>query len=368
MLFQMSLKMQVVMLNKLISSLKQLVLLTLFMIFCWTGFAVPAQATVSLDGYFIANQACDATTSIKKATNPGNVKLLPDMAYKVIGKNQEEASHYLIRLKDVSPSDRWIPVQCGKLLTECNGSAVPPASPAFPTLPANPSQTECQNPCPNQSQNQSQKDYLLALSWQPAFCQTHQQKTECRDENETQLSARNFSLHGLWPQPRCKEYCCVSEANKKLDKDRKWSELPPVDLSNEDLAALAVHMPGVASNLERHEWYKHGTCYGTSAGEYFQEAVALLNQINQSSVETLFANNIGKTLSARQIREAFDQSFGAGSSSRVQIKCDKTGLLTELWINLQGEIELDTPISSLIEAAPSASAGCDGGIVDRAGI
>jgi len=53
-------------------------------------------------------------------------------------------------------------------------------------------------------------------------------------------------------------------------------------------------MPGVESLLHRHEWYKHGTCYNPQSDrpeeEYFEESLALLKQINNSSVQDLFAS------------------------------------------------------------------------------
>lgn len=50
------------------------------------------QATIPLTGYFIAQQDCPALHSIKKGTNPGNVHLIPGMAYDVTGKNKSVES------------------------------------------------------------------------------------------------------------------------------------------------------------------------------------------------------------------------------------------------------------------------------------
>jgi len=48
---------------------------------------------------------------------------------------------------------------------------------------------------------------LLAISWQNAFCQTHQNRRECRNVKPSAYSASHFTLHGLWPQPRSKVNC-----------------------------------------------------------------------------------------------------------------------------------------------------------------
>lgn len=46
-------------------------------------------------------------------------------------------------------------------------------------------------------------DLLLAMSWQPAFCESKPSKTECRQLNDGLLPVTEvrLSLHGLWPQP-----------------------------------------------------------------------------------------------------------------------------------------------------------------------
>ena len=43
-------------------------------------------------------------------------------------------------------------------------------------------------------------------------------------------------------------------------------------------------MPAVLSGLERHEWIKHGTCFGGEANAYFN-AAGLAEQVNASPVE-----------------------------------------------------------------------------------
>jgi len=52
-------------------------------------------------------------------------------------------------------------------------------------------------------------------------------------------------------------------------------------------------MPGFASNLHKHEWIKHGTCYGTDANTYYENAIALLHQVNDSKVGTFFSKHMG---------------------------------------------------------------------------
>ncbi len=322
-------------------TLKKYILLAIFLCFCLTLWSKPAYAFIALDNQFVAEEACQALQSIRSGTNPGNIRLTPQKTYPAIGKNQDNASHYLLRIEGAESFNRWVPVECGRLL-----GAAPP---------------------------QGEQDYLLALSWQPSFCETKPRKSECQSQTAQRFDATNLALHGLWPQPRTNVYCNVSNALERLDKENRWSELPPINLSEKTRKALAVKMPGFASDLHLHEWYKHGTCYSDSPEEYFQESIALLDKVNNSSVQDLFARNIGKFLSSDEIRNQFDEAFNGGAGSKVQIQCqkdideDRNNMVVELQINLKGDIQSDTPIATLLQAGKTVSAGCDVGEIDPAG-
>jgi ribonuclease T2 len=125
-------------------------------------------------------------------------------------------------------------------------------------------------------------------------------------------------------------------------------------------------MPAAKSGLQNHEWKKHGTCYGKDDDGYFRDAINLTKQVNSSAVQELFAKNIGKSITSQQVRRAFDKSFGKGSGRKVKLNCKK-GLITELWINLDGEITPQTKLSDLLKRAKRAKGGCKRGKVDRVG-
>ena len=316
-----------------------LILATLFL-----STAPPASATVPFDGYLIADKECPALHSIRKETNPGNIMLEPDKAYLVTGKNKVQATHYQIQLKDVDTPQRWVEISCGTLLTDCKVCGA---------------EEEVKEP--------SQAEYLLAISWQPGFCQHKQSKTECQTQTEDRYDATHLTLHGLWPQPKGNAYCGVSNKDKTIDRNKHWNLLPEVKVSDSTATALAIAMPGIASYLDRHEWIKHGTCYdGASQDEYFKESLMLLGQVNESAVQQLFADNIGKDITSQAIRAAFDKDFGEGAGKKVQVKCSGK-LITELWINLRGEINNDTKLEDLLKDADNAKKGCDEGTVDPVG-
>jgi ribonuclease T2 len=214
--------------------------------------------------------------------------------------------------------------------------------------------------------------FILAASWEPAFCATNQKKAECRDEKPDADDATNFSLHGLWPMRQ--QYCDVSQDLQRFDRDKDWNSLPEVPLSTKTRSVLAKAMPGTQSGLERHEWIKHGTCTKLSADEYFAGAAGLIGELNASAVRDLFAQNIGKTLDAETIKQAFDKSFGEGAGDRVKMSCRRVGkvrVISELTIGLsQDAIEPDPSaprLETLIQSAGTTKFGCEQGVVQAVG-
>ncbi|MDJ0597387.1 MAG: hypothetical protein QNJ37_00860 [Crocosphaera sp.] len=319
-------------------------LVLIICVYSITLFITPAIASVKLNGTFVADKSCEALQSIRRKTNPGNVFVNPDETYEVVAKNKEDASHYQIKINGVEPTARWVAVDCGRVIAD----SLPPVV-------------------------ISNEDYLLALSWQPAFCETRPNKTECLTKDTNTFEASHFVLHGLWPQPRSNVYCGVSDDIITLDKDSdKWLEMPPIELSEETWDELSEKMPGVASGLHLHEWYKHGTCYSESPEEYYQESIALLDQVNASAVRDLFVENLGETLKAKEISQPFEGAFGVNSGDKIAVKCrndsdgDRNNMITELWINLEGEIEADTSINQLLENASDARLGSCEGEIDPA--
>jgi ribonuclease T2 len=126
-------------------------------------------------------------------------------------------------------------------------------------------------------------EHVLAVSWQPAFCETRPRLPECRSQTADRFDASNFALHGLWPQPRSQAYCGVDERTVAQDKRRRWRDLPWERLDDDLWSRLRQAMPGTRSGLHKHEWIKHGTCYdGAGAAEYFEDSLKLLDALNRS--------------------------------------------------------------------------------------
>jgi ribonuclease T2 len=307
--------------------------------------AGPGRAFEPMGGCFVATAVCPAVRSIRTASNPGEIVTEVDRSYELLGANRaDEPSHFQIRITAADPRERWVEIDCGDVVAACD-------LPDAPTAP------------PEES---TSSGYVLAASWQPAFCHIHRTKTECRAQTQQRFDSAHFALHGLWPQPRDNVYCGVSRGQRADDAAGRWSNLPPLELTDETRAALDVVMPGTQSDLQRHEWIKHGTCYSDTAEEYFVESLQLMNQLNASPVRVLFASRIGKRVTADELRAAFDQAFGEGAGDRVEIACNG-GLITELLIHLDGAITETSRFAELIAAAAPVGAGCTAGRIDSAG-
>ena len=212
---------------------------------------------------------------------------------------------------------------------------------------------------------------VLAISWQPGFCETRPRLPECRSQNEDRFDARNFTLHGLWPQPGSNIYCGVDPADIAQDKSRRWKRLAALGLSEGMRERLWEVMPGVRSFLHRHEWVKHGTCYSASPEIYYRDSLRLMDKINGSDVQRLFSSSIGRALTSRDVRQAFDKAFGAGTGQRVKMACKRDQgrmVITELTLGLSGRVTEDPDIGVLARASRQIRAGCPVGIVDAVGL
>lgn len=192
--------------------------------------------------------------------------------------------------------------------------------------------------------------YTLALSWQPAFCETKSQKPECTSQENGRFDATNFVLHGLWPNQNNDPshsfaYCEQPQTIINTDKNRNWCSLPALPLSADVESDLNIFMPGAESCLDHHEWYKHGTCAGMSADAYFALSNGLVASFAQTEFNQYIASHIGNELSRTDVLNRFEAEFGPGSDDYLSLRCDKVGgvsLLSEIRLTLNQDLaELD---------------------------
>jgi len=212
-------------------------------------------------------------------------------------------------------------------------------------------------------------EYILAVSWQPGFCETRPSRKECTGQTADRFDATHFSLHGLWPVK--KSYCGVAAETKARARKGNWLDLPQLAVARETADRLLIAMPGTQSGLDRHQWLRSGTCQSGTAQDYFSMQLAFLDRLNASPVGALFAGKLGETVTEAEIKQAFDAGFGKGAGDRVRMRCQKDGersVITGLTIGLSGQLARDGDLAALIQAAGTTDFKCGKGVIDAAGI
>ena len=158
---------------------------------------------------------------------------------------------------------------------------------------------------------------IIAMTWLNGFCKVHPKKPVCLNRKPGDYSLTHFTVHGLWPKH--KEYC----SNK------------PLKLSKYFWKILQKYMPGAKYGLAKHEWKKHGTCFGTDPETYFITAIKFTQQFNETPILQFFNMHMGQTVTLQRMRWLFGQVFGKGNIRKFQMICKK-GYVTEIRINLKG--------------------------------
>ena len=214
--------------------------------------------------------------------------------------------------------------------------------------------------------------YVLALSWQPAFCELNVRRPECRALDPGDFAATHLTIHGLWPNDRPNggpSHCGVDEDTKALDEPKSWCQLPEPEMSGMTRAHLAQTMPGVLSCLDRHEWIKHGTCAGIGAERYFGETLRLAAAVQATAFAQVISANVGREMTPEQLVKAFEASFGAGSSAALTLVCSDRGLLSEIRIALRASaLEGDLDRGDLYLNGQAPESRCPGTLrIDPAG-
>lgn len=326
-------------------------------------YCLPTMA-MPIDGTFTATKTCDLYQSKNKKTNPQNIQTQIGQSYGVkeyLG--QRDNPQWLRVITNAQQSSlRWVDSQCG-LVSKQNISQTNIGTKA---------NTETNNIAANknESRNSGNRDkcntanefdsFVLALSWQNAFCELNDARRECQGlkDNPNMLANKQFSLHGLWPnKSHCGRGYGFCGAIKQ--KPRQFCDYPELTLSTKVRQQLNPIMPSAqyGTCLQRHEYWKHGTCMTHSADDYFVRAIGLVNQINQSNfVMDYIQQHIGYKVSRHSFQRAFEKSFGVNSHNKLTLRCN-SGMLTEIQISLPQNIKETPRLAALINNAPKAARG-----------
>lgn len=163
-------------------------------------------------------------------------------------------------------------------------------------------------------------DYLAyAVTWQPTFCIMKPTTAGCDKPNNV------FYTHGIWPyfnstdqsanrhpsfctqSVGCDQTGAVCELSKTV-QDQAQAQ------ADQDFSRIVTESP---EYLMKHEWKKHGTCYGTSQIQYFEAFVNFRSAVDYRSE---FNQSLGKSLHLDELKALFpsNTSFRCASHGGKQ--------------------------------------------------
>lgn len=194
--------------------------------------------------------------------------------------------------------------------------------------------------------------YLLALTWQPGFCQTYshgKKPLECDQLKREDFTSTHWTLHGLWPdQAACQrnyQFCGVSPR-------KSHCSYPALALAPVVADKLRLLMPSyeAGSCLERYEWNKHGSCQSRPVDLYFTVALRLVEEFNQTPLQAFIAKARGTFVAKKTLKEMLVTVFGEGAQSKIVFQCH-SNILTGIYIRLPADIPENAPLAWLISQA-----------------
>ena len=139
------------------------ILISVIFFQAWASASTPASGTVT------ATRACEAFVSKNKRSNPDGAKLATGQKYSILQVNKvKNPDWFQIRVETAHPQERWVAESCGSADVRIGGGT---GTGENGNTGGN--RGDCHTPG-------LQDSFLLALSWQPAFCESHRAKPECR--------------------------------------------------------------------------------------------------------------------------------------------------------------------------------------------
>ncbi|WP_297614311.1 ribonuclease T2 [uncultured Roseicyclus sp.] len=160
--------------------------------------------------------------------------------------------------------------------------------------------------------------YVLALSWTPTWCALEGDARAAPQCEPRQ--GYGFTLHGLWPQ-----------------YEEGWPSFCPTTARPPSRAMTAgmVDIMG-SSGLAWHQWRKHGTCSGLSAGAYFDLSRRAYQRVQQPAILRQIDRVV--RLSAAMVEEAFLEENPDLTHPMLTVTC-REGRVQEVRICLTRALE-----------------------------
>ena len=296
--------------------------------------AFGCSASESANGSFTATKSCEAFSSFAKQSNPGAQKVVPGTAYTVREINKVDYDWIRVEVPGAQPSLRWVRKECG---TPELGEQLSKAQRGGD----NASGGSC-------SIANKQDSYLLAITWQPGFCEHvkyNGKKPECDAMNGGTLQAKNLNLHGLWPN---KKECGNNYGSCKGEQ---------FSLKQETIDKVAPWMPNFfyERTFGAYEWNKHGKCQSLPPDEYFIKAVSAVRVVNDSEVGKIVLGSVGKSFRLNDFFDRVKTRYGAQVAGSITLVCTQRKYLQEIRVSLPLELNTDGELPQLVGKALPAS-------------
>jgi ribonuclease T2 len=300
--------------------------------------ALESGASESASGSFTATKSCEAFSSFAKRSNPGEVKVSAGTAYTVREINKTDYDWVRVDVPGAQPNLRWVQRACGtpELEERQAGRADQGVSGESCSLP------------------NRQDSYVLAITWQPGFCEHANykgKKPECDAMNGGTLEAKTLSLHGLWPN---KKECGTQYGSCSGQ---------PFELSKATIEKVAPWMPNFyyERTFGAYEWNKHGKCQSLPPDEYFIKAVSAVRVVNESEVGKIVLGNAGKSFRVNDFFERVKARYGDKVADTITLVCTQRKYLQEIRVSLALDFATDRDLPQLVanaRPAGSRAAGC----------
>lgn len=286
------------------------------------AWAEPAQ------GGFIASQRCEAFQSIRKQSNPDDLKVEPGQRYEVVEVNTRDYDWLRIRIPGNATPLRWVSADCG--------TAEGIAFNAGKAASVESNTGACNVP--------GQHDgYVLAATWQPGFCEHASykgNKPECEGLESGELQISHLTLHGLWPN------------RQSCGKRYGHCAGPELKLSADTLAYVRPWMPNFryGTSFGRYQWDKHGVCQTQMDDDaYFRRAVDLVRQLDQSAAGQYLVSNIGGAISKRTFYERVEKDFGNRDAQNNFLLICSGNYLQEIRVALPRELKPSNDLVGVVD-------------------
>ncbi|MYM84969.1 ribonuclease I [Duganella sp. FT50W] len=294
--------------------------------------ALGAGASESASGSFTATKSCEAYSSFAKRSNPGDIKISAGTAYTVREINKTDYDWVRIEVPGAEPRLRWVQRECGK-----------------PELEERAERTAVRGGGEVCSLPNQQDSYVLAITWQPGFCEHVNykgKKPECDAMNSGALEAKTLSLHGLWPN---KKECGTNYGS---------CNGPAFSLSQDTIEQVAPWMPNFRyeRTFGAYEWNKHGKCQSLPPDEYFLKAVSAVRVVNDSEVGKIVLGSTGKSFRVTDFFDRVKARYGEQVANTITLVCTQRKYLQEIRVSLALDFATDRDLPQMVaNAKPAAS-------------